>query len=276
MSPSRSLSSHCSESQWRRNTSTPRRRCNMTRGRRLVPFPKQASAKGPRARSTSDTRFTRSWRDSLAPYAGCVRVVILWAILLFPLRVLAQFAQQGPKLVGTGADSAAVQGCSVAISGDGSTAIVGGETDDVFTGATWVWTRRGGTWSQQGHKLIGGSGGDQGASVALSADGNTAIVGEPGAINLAGDDFALSGGATVWTRNGGVWTNQAELLGAGIVNATLRSWLRRLMTVRWEPRGSGQGAAESGRSRAPSWSAPVSHGHPGRERPYPCRRMGTP
>jgi hypothetical protein len=44
----------------------------------------------------------------------------------------------------------------------------------------WVYTRSGGVWTQQGSKLVGtGEVGDafQGNSVALSADGNTAIMG---------------------------------------------------------------------------------------------------
>jgi hypothetical protein len=50
----------------------------------------------------------------------------------------------------------------------------------VNTGATWVFTRNNGVWTQQGSKLVGtGAVGKahQGISVALSADGNTAISG---------------------------------------------------------------------------------------------------
>src|SRR6516165_9582561 len=72
---------------------------------------------------------------------------------------------------------------SVALSADGSTAIVGGWSDNSKTGAAWVFTRNGGVWTQQGKKLVGtdavGSA-RQGMSVALSADGNTAILGGPG------------------------------------------------------------------------------------------------
>jgi hypothetical protein len=54
--------------------------------------------------------------------------------------------------------------------------------DNGEVGAAWVFTRSGGVWSQQGSKLVGtgavGPAG-QGRSVALSADGNTAIVGGP-------------------------------------------------------------------------------------------------
>jgi len=42
----------------------------------------------------------------------------------------AQFGQQGPKLVGTGAAGAARQGSSVSLSGDWNTAILGGPGDN--------------------------------------------------------------------------------------------------------------------------------------------------
>jgi hypothetical protein len=57
---------------------------------------------------------------------------------------------------------------------------VGGNGDNSYIGAAWVYTRSGGVWTQQGNKLVGtGAIGAayQGTSVALSADGNTAIVG---------------------------------------------------------------------------------------------------
>src|SRR5208282_5494609 len=67
---------------------------------------------------------------------------------------------------------------------------------------------------QQGSPLIGtgvvGSYDDQGFSVALSADGNTLIVG-------AAYDNAETGAAWVFVRSGGVWTQQAKLVGTGAV-----------------------------------------------------------
>jgi hypothetical protein len=84
------------------------------------------------------------------------------------------WTQQGSKLVGT-----TPLGHSVALSADGNTAIFGVPGDNSGVGGLWVFTRSGGVWSQQS-KLVGsgyiGSPG-QGFSVALSADGNTAIVG---------------------------------------------------------------------------------------------------
>jgi hypothetical protein len=90
------------------------------------------------------------------------------------------WSQQGSKLVGSGGVWKTGQGHSVAISADGNTALVGGENDDSYVGATWVYTRSGGVWSQQGSKLVGtGAVGNawQGHSVAISAGGTTAIVG---------------------------------------------------------------------------------------------------
>ncbi|MFI5167104.1 MAG: fibronectin type III domain-containing protein [Thermoanaerobaculales bacterium] len=124
------------------------------------------------------------------------------------------WSQQGLKLVGTGAVGGALQGTSVAISGDGNTAIVGGPLDDSPTGAAWVFTRSGGVWSQQGLKLVGTGavgGAYQGGSVAISANGNTAILGGYA-------DSSLTGAAWVFTRSGGVWSQQGlKLVGTGAV-----------------------------------------------------------
>ena len=126
----------------------------------------------------------------------------------------AQFSQQGPKLVGTGAVGNPQQGESVSLSADGNTAIVGGEGDNGGFGAAWIWTRSGGVWTQQGTKLVGSGAvghAGQGVSVNISADGNTAIVGGSG-------DTSNTGAAWVFTRSGGVWTQQGtKLVGSGVV-----------------------------------------------------------
>src|SRR5450830_1918268 len=82
-------------------------------------------------------------------------IVLVCATLLSSHPGLAQFSQQGPKLVGTGAAGSARQGQSVSLSADGNTAIVGGFADNSFAGAAWVWTRSGAVWTQQGSKLVG-------------------------------------------------------------------------------------------------------------------------
>ena len=129
-------------------------------------------------------------------------------------RSASVWTQQGAKLVGTGAVGAAIQGTSVAVSADGNTAVVGGSGDNGFVGAAWVYTRVGGVWTQQGAKLVGaGAAGTahQGISVAVSADGNTAVVG-------GYSDNGFVGAAWVYTRVGGVWSQQgARLVGTGAV-----------------------------------------------------------
>jgi hypothetical protein len=137
------------------------------------------------------------------------------------------WSQQGSKMVGTGAAGTAQQGWSVAISGDGNTAIVGGPTDDydaddsAFVGAAWVYTRSGGAWTQQGSKLVGTDAvgaAQQGVSVAISADGNTGIVG--------GDAENFNAGAAwVYTRSAGVWSQQGgNLVGTGAAATAQQGW----------------------------------------------------
>ncbi len=71
--------------------------------------------------------------------------------------------------------------------------------------------------AQQGAKLVGTgvvigefNGALQGYSVAISADGNTAVIGGL-------DDNSAEGAAWIFTRNGGCWTQQAKLVGTGNV-----------------------------------------------------------
>ncbi|MGZ4332316.1 MAG: hypothetical protein ACXVXL_30505 [Solirubrobacteraceae bacterium] len=118
------------------------------------------------------------------------------------------WTQQGPKLTGFDADGNAQFGQSVALSSDGNTALIGGPQDQLVGGAAWVFTRSGGTWTQQGPKLIGdNAAGDaqQGQSVALSGDGKTALVGGP-------HDNGNTGATWVFTRSGSTWTQQGSKL----------------------------------------------------------------
>jgi hypothetical protein len=125
------------------------------------------------------------------------------------------WSQQGSKLVANDYDDSVVsmieQGTSVAVSADGNTALVGGPSDARYTGAVWVFTRSGGTWSQQGSKLVANDYDNfdgqsrQGTSVALSADGNTAIFGGSG-------DNGTLGAVWVFTRSGATWTQQGSKL----------------------------------------------------------------
>ena len=131
-------------------------------------------------------------------------VLAAWAA---PSPLQAQFTQQGPPLVGSGALGPSLQGQAVALSADGNTAVVGGLGDNDYTGAIWIFTRSNGVWSQQGPKLVGsGAVGNaaQGFGVAISADGNTAIE--------VGPDDGTVGAAWVFTRSNGIWSQQGPKL----------------------------------------------------------------
>ena len=127
------------------------------------------------------------------------------------------WSQQGPKLVGNGAIGLAEQGGSVALSGDGNTAIVGGLNDNNGVGAAWVFTRSNGVWTQQA-KLVGNDAVanpyvHQGSSVALSGDGNLAIVGGPS--DNGGPLGNEVGAAWLFARSDGTWSQLQKLANNG-------------------------------------------------------------
>ncbi len=118
---------------------------------------------------------------------------------------------QGTKLRGRDTSGAAAQGTSVAFSSTGYTSIVGGPADSAKVGAAWVYTYGG---KQQGAKLTGTNAvgqSAQGTSVAISADGNTAIVGGPG-------DNSNHGAVWVFTRKDTIWTQQGPKLTVATTN----------------------------------------------------------
>ncbi len=120
---------------------------------------------------------------------------------------------QQAKLVGSDTVGGDAFGASVALSGDGNTALVGAQEVGIRRGAVYVFVRSGTTWTQQA-KLVASDGvsGDQfGTSVALSGDGNTALVGAPSAtVGLQ----PIQGAAYVFARSGASWTQQAKLTAA--------------------------------------------------------------
>jgi hypothetical protein len=130
----------------------------------------------------------------------------------YPLRI-DPFIQQGEKLTASdetkwGNNYGSNFGTSVALSRDGNTALIGGASDNANVGAAWVFTRSGSTWTQQGQKLTPSDANpirppSFGYSVALSGDGNTALIGSE------------HGGAWVFTRAGATWTQQGSKLPAG-------------------------------------------------------------
>jgi hypothetical protein len=85
-------------------------------------------------------------------------------------------------------------GSSVALSADGNTALIGDPSYNNNNGTVYVFTRSNVSWTMA-EQLVGpGAVGaaQQGASVALSADGNTVLIGGPG------DSYGAPGAAWVY------------------------------------------------------------------------------
>lgn len=128
-----------------------------------------------------------------------------------------------------------VFGTSVDISDDGNTIIVGSSREDSNatgvngnqsnestgdSGAAYVFTRSGSTWTQQAYLKASNTGAWDwfGFAVAISGDGNTVAVGafrEDGSnygINPTDSNAAADSGAVyLFTRSGSTWTPQAKL-----------------------------------------------------------------
>ena len=142
---------------------------------------------------------------SSAYVTTCYRLFLVVALMsVVALKAGAQYAQQAGPLYGTGASGSPMQGNAVAVSADGNTMVVGGDVDNSYRGAVWIFTRAGTVWSQQGSKLTGSDesgNGLLGFSVAISADGNTVIAGAP---SDSTPPFAAGsiGAAFVFVRSG--------------------------------------------------------------------------
>ncbi len=136
-------------------------------------------------------------------------------------RTNGAWSEQGLKLTAVGAAGTAGLGSAVALSADGNTAVVGGASDNDKAGAVWVFTRVNDQWSPEGAKLVGSDAAPSrllGTSIAVTADGNTAVAGGPGGtLGLFGRSPAV-GATWVFARNGGAWSQQAKLVGTGTVN----------------------------------------------------------
>jgi len=129
------------------------------------------------------------------------------------------------------AEATDIFGFALALSGDGDTLAVGAMREDsnaidisgdqsdnsvADSGAAYVYTRSGGSWSQQAYIKAGntGAGDGFGITLALSSNGDTLVVGANGensmAAGLAGDQsdnaFDNAGAAYMFTRTAGVWS----------------------------------------------------------------------
>lgn len=96
-------------------------------------------------------------------------------------------------------------GISVDLSADGNTLIIGNSTGSSSTGRAYIYTRSGSSWSlaKTLSPPIGSSSGNYGHSVALSADGTVAVIGE---IYATVSGYPEAG--RVHTRSGTGWNGE--------------------------------------------------------------------
>lgn len=177
-------------------------------------------AAGPSFQSQQGTCVALSSNGNTLAVGGAADNSSVGAVWIF-VRSGGIWAQQGSKLVGSNAipsggfdqPSIGAMG-SVALSDDGNTLAMGGKGDASGTGALWIFTRSGSTWTQQGPKivLVGAGASFFGSSVAISSDGNTVAVGAP-------NQNSQYGALYVYTRSGSTWTQQASILPIGAVNS---------------------------------------------------------
>ena len=117
------------------------------------------------------------------------------------------WTQTGNKLVGSSSSIDAQLGYSVSMSADGKTASIGGNQDNAGEGAVWIFRNSTNGWSQQTKLADNNSiNSNQGSAVALSADGNTVIIGGPFDNNQVGASW-------IYQYSGGTWVQSAKLIG---------------------------------------------------------------
>ena len=156
----------------------------------------------------------------------------------------AGFVQQGPKLVGLEGTGESLFGRSVALSPDGTTVLVGAPGDAGHKGGVWVFRSTGADFTQRGTELTGGeeSGpGRFGSSVALSLDGDTAVIGGRSDGSAAGAAWVFARGATRWEQQGPKLLPDDES-GAGEFGSSVALSIDGATALMGGPRDGGQGA----------------------------------
>lgn len=102
-------------------------------------------------------------------------------------------------------------GYSVSVFGD--TLVVGSLSDNAAgatdPGAAYVFTQTGGVWTEQAKLTASDAAGGDRFGVAVSIYGDTVLIGANGDDTTGGTN---TGSAYVFTRSGGLWTQQAKLI----------------------------------------------------------------
>ena len=162
------------------------------------------------AEASNATGVGGTQTDNSLAYSG--------AVYVFTRSGAAWTQQAYLKASNTGTND--VFGYSVAVSG--STVVVGAlgeasnasgvggiQTDNssAQSGAAYIFTRSGTTWTQQAYLKASNSGAGDQFGIAVAMAGDTALVGAP----LEDGNASDSGAAYVFSRSGSVWTQQAYL-----------------------------------------------------------------
>lgn len=105
-------------------------------------------------------------------------------------------------------------GWTLSINGDGSYAVISKYGDNSNTGAAYVYTRSGSTWTQQATLTASdGASGDRFAiGVSISRNGSFVIAGASG----ENDNGTNAGAAYVFKRSGSTWTQQRKIIASDI------------------------------------------------------------
>ena len=117
----------------------------------------------------------------------------------------------------TAGDGAASNFFGYSVALDGSTLVVGAANKNSSTGAVYVFTGSGSTWSQRAELTAAGGAPRQEFGDSLALDGSTLVVGAPGT-NTG------TGAAYVFTGSGRAWSQRAELTAADAAAGDAFGW----------------------------------------------------
>ena len=159
--------------------------------------------------SISSSRWLRRTALSSAALTGSL---ILGLTAVSGAQVADTSSTNEDVRVTAGADQGATDFFGRSIAVDGNTMIVGVPQDDEAggnAGAVYVFVESGGNWTLEAKLIPSGFGGlfDDLFGESVAIDGDTAIIGAP----IANGGEPRSGAAYVFTRSGGVWTQQQRV-----------------------------------------------------------------
>jgi len=172
----------------------------------------------------------RALASRLALHGATVTIEVDTSGARYPVTIDPLIGQGEERPLPIGETEDGQFGFSISLSSDGATALVGAPADTGFAGAAWVFTRVGSTWTQQGPKLTVNEATNAteeercaaeanecgfGRSVALSADGDTALIGAPRANEAQGAAWVFIRTGSTWSQFGAKLTGGIEAAGNG-------------------------------------------------------------